>query len=159
MPAFNPQNLHFNLSHSGKLALLAIRPHHPVGVDVEWMRPLPDADSIVSSHFSAIEQQAYFAVAPAQQPQAFYNGWTRKEAFIKAHGLGLSFPLKRFALTLTPNEPAKFLWVDDAYDDGQVWDVAALKMPANYAGAVVSVGHDWTVEIILHQPHTTKFGG
>ena len=145
MPAQNPQNLHFNLSHSHKIALLAIRPQHLVGVDVEWMRPLSDAERVVASHFSPIEQEAYHAVANQQKTEAFFNGWTRKEAFIKAHGLGLSFPLKQFALTLTPNQPAKLIWVADAYDDGRLWSVADLEMPANYAGAVVTTGDNWSV--------------
>ena len=80
----------FSLSHSGDLALCAVARDREVGVDVEQLRPVPEADSIARRWFSEEEMAAYRVAADARLDGAFLRSWTRREAFLKAIGLGLS---------------------------------------------------------------------
>jgi 4'-phosphopantetheinyl transferase len=95
----DPAPLAFNLSHSHGLALIAIARAPAVGVDVEHHRAI-DADALAASGFSPAERRALAAFAPRDRLAAFFRGWTRKEATIKAHGDGLYLPLDRFTVSL-----------------------------------------------------------
>jgi 4'-phosphopantetheinyl transferase len=106
--------LRFNLSHSGSAALLAVSPDRPVGVDLEEARPLADFESLADRVFSPRERRALDALPPSGRLAAFYLGWTRKEAYLKALGDGLARPLDRFSVSLSPGEPARLL---DAFGD------------------------------------------
>jgi len=88
--------VHFNVSHSRDLALIAIAFDLPLGVDVEAVRPMPDRVTISSRYFTAGEAAAIAAVAPHERDLAFFLCWTRKEAFSKALGDGLSLALDRY---------------------------------------------------------------
>ena len=103
--------LRFNLTHAGDLALVAVTRDRRVGVDIEPLREVPDADAIVEHFFSAREIGAYRALADAVRPVAFLTCWTRKEAFVKAVGEGLSYPLDAFDVTVGPHEAAALLEV------------------------------------------------
>jgi 4'-phosphopantetheinyl transferase len=95
---------HFNLSHSGSDAMLAVSACFPVGIDIETIRPLKE--DIAAHYFSERERRALAALPADRQLQAFYKVWTRKEAFVKAIGLGLSFPLDAFDVTVDGAVPA-----------------------------------------------------
>jgi len=99
----------FNQSDSNGLALYAFAQDHEVGVDIEYMRTMTDAKDIVDGCFSEHEKRAFDSVADEDKTEAFFNCWTRKEAFIKAIGLGLHFPLDRFDVSFVPGEPARLL--------------------------------------------------
>lgn len=88
--------LHFSLSHSGENALLAITCFSPLGVDIEKMSNIPDMDSMVRRFFSRKEQDDFWQLHQTKRIQGFYDIWTRKEALIKANGLGLTAPLEAF---------------------------------------------------------------
>lgn len=81
--------LHFSLSHSRALALIAVGGRGPLGVDVECLRPVPDALDLAERHFTARENRALRSMPSAQRGRAFLTCWTRKEACLKAIGLGL----------------------------------------------------------------------
>ncbi len=81
---------HFNLAHSGDLALLALSPDHEVGVDVEQWRAVADYDSIAARFFSPAEQDVLRGLPASARARAFLIGWTRKEAVMKALGLGVA---------------------------------------------------------------------
>src|SRR3982751_5132219 len=98
--------LQFNVSDAGEYALVAVAMQRAIGVDIEAIRQIEDADDIVEHHFSAIERAAYRRLAPEQRPMAFFTAWTRKEAFIKAIGLGLHLSLDSFSVELNPAAPA-----------------------------------------------------
>ncbi|MBX3463496.1 MAG: 4'-phosphopantetheinyl transferase superfamily protein [Planctomycetes bacterium] len=89
----------FNLSHSGKLALVALAGSE-VGIDVEKVRHLESLTAIAQRHFSPTEFAALDALPEAGRQLAFYRCWTRKEAYIKALGLGLAMPLDTFDVSL-----------------------------------------------------------
>ena len=80
----------FSLSHSGDLALCAVARDREVGVDVEQLRPVPEADHIARRWLSEEEWAAYRVAADARLDGAFLRSWTRREAFLKAIGVGLS---------------------------------------------------------------------
>jgi 4'-phosphopantetheinyl transferase len=91
----------FNLSHSDGLAVCAIAPEGSIGVDVERIRAVPDADAIVKRYFARGEAQEYAALGRGDRITAFFSTWTRKEAFVKAVGDGLRCPLDSFEVDIT----------------------------------------------------------
>ena len=105
--------LRFNLSHSGDVAAYAFSMGQEIGIDVEGIREIANADNIAARFFSAREIESYDTLAPIDKPLGFLNCWTRKEAFIKALGDGLSYPLDTFDVSLRPDEPAEILRVAD----------------------------------------------
>jgi 4'-phosphopantetheinyl transferase len=92
----------FNLSHSDGLALCAITVDGQIGVDVERIRPVTDADDIVKRYFAPLEASEYARLPASERPATFFSTWTRKEAFLKATGLGLQRPLDSFEVEVTP---------------------------------------------------------
>jgi len=129
--------LEFNLSDSGDLALLAVSRCGPVGVDVEWCREGRDLPEIAESFFAQEELASLSALKDAEQPGAFYRIWARKEAFIKAIGLGLQFDLKRFAVSGEPENP-RFLRLDADERTPGTWRLWNVPVPNGYAGALVT---------------------
>jgi len=105
----NSQRLQFNLSHSGDLALLAVGKTYPLGVDLEHYSARP-YEGIANNLFSQQEINEFKKVPPSLKPAVFFHIWSQKEAFIKACGLGLSYPTKEFNVPTTI--PTKQL-VDD----------------------------------------------
>lgn len=95
-------DLRFNVSHHEDIAAFAFANGREIGVDVEGVRNLVDQDAIAAMVFSPREHQTYLALDPAQKPRAFFNCWTRKEAFVKALGEGLRHPLDSFDVSLVP---------------------------------------------------------
>jgi len=92
--------LTFNVSHSAGVALFAFAREREIGVDIEQVRSTSDLDGIARRFFSAAEQRQFFAFPPDEKIRAFYRCWTRKEAYIKATGDGLSLPLSQFDVSL-----------------------------------------------------------
>jgi 4'-phosphopantetheinyl transferase len=101
--------LDFNLSHSGALMLLGLSDGAAIGLDIEVPRAVPELRAIAERNFAAGEQRELLALPPEAQADAFLAGWTRKEAFVKALGGGLSVPLDGFEVSLGPNTPARLL--------------------------------------------------
>lgn len=132
--------LRFNVSHAANVAAYAFSFGQDIGVDVENIREVANADGIAARFFSARENQAYHTLDPEDKPLGFLNCWTRKEAFIKATGQGLAQRLDAFVVSLAPDEPARFLDIDG--DPGALarWTLHDLTPPAGYAGALVVEG-------------------
>ncbi len=128
-------SVHFNLSHSEELALFACTRGCEIGVDIDCLRPLAEAEGIAARFFSAEESRVFRALAPHQKQQAFFNCWTRKEAFLKAKGEGLSFPLVAFDVAFVPGEPAKLLHVQGNPQEAAAWSLQELHPAAGYAAA------------------------
>ncbi|MCU0524726.1 MAG: 4'-phosphopantetheinyl transferase superfamily protein [Elainella sp. Prado103] len=137
-----PNAVHFNVSHSGQLALYAVS-LRSVGIDVEQInldRPILE---IAQRFFSVTEQQELAMLPPNLQPIGFFNGWTRKEALLKAIGTGLSLPLDQFSVSLSPHHPPKLL--ETAWDRAAInqWSIRSVDVGQGYAAAVVAAGTDW----------------
>lgn len=101
-------DLAFNLSHSNGLALLATMRGGAIGCDIEWRNPELACPRVAEQLFAREEYEALAALPPEQWIAGFYNCWTRKEAYVKALGLGLSHPLDAFTVSVAPGEPARF---------------------------------------------------
>jgi 4'-phosphopantetheinyl transferase len=128
--------LHFNLSNSHELALAAVAVGVEVGVDVEWLRPMPDGLRIAERYFSAAERAALAALPEDERDAAFFNGWTRKEAYLKAIGDGLTVPLDRFDVTLAPGAPTRILALAGDAAAAARWSLLPLRPAAGYVGAL-----------------------
>lgn len=137
------QRLHFNLSHSGDLALYAFAYDREVGVDVERIRANMDYKELATRYFSASECAALGALPENLQQEAFFLCWSRKEAYIKARGLGLSLPLDQFDVSLIPGEPARLLGSREEPRATERWSLQALWPATGYAGAVVAERSGW----------------
>jgi 4'-phosphopantetheinyl transferase len=101
-PPSNGLPLRFNLSHSEGLAMVALALGQEVGVDVEHVHPFADMGDIVERYFAPAERAAWQALPAEEQCAAFFRCWTRKEAYLKAQGIGLSGGLDRFEVSMAP---------------------------------------------------------
>jgi 4'-phosphopantetheinyl transferase len=138
-----PQSqLRFNLSHSGNAVLYAITHHQEIGVDIELLRPLDDMMQIAKRFFSPAEYAALRALPIEKQEIGFFNCWTRKEAYIKALGSGLTQPLDQFDVSLIPGQPAKLLQVQNDPQALERWSLTELNPASNYAAALVVEGQN-----------------
>jgi len=130
------RDLRFNVSHCGEVAAYAFAEGREVGVDIEELRELPDADDIAMRFFSRRERGAYLRLPVRQRPQGFFNCWTRKEAFIKALGEGLSHPLESFDVSLVPGKPARLLRVGRIPASRCDWTLRSFVPGSGLVGAV-----------------------
>ncbi len=134
-PGLANGSLRFNLSHSGDLALIAVAWERELGIDVEEMRAMDDFLSIAKRFFAPQEAQRFAAMTDsAMITRAFFECWTRKEAFIKATGEGLSRPLDSFHVTFFPDELPD-LHIDSG--DSAHWTLADINPGPRYCGALV----------------------
>jgi 4'-phosphopantetheinyl transferase len=137
--------LQFNLSHAGDKLIFAFTRQRAVGVDIERVRANLNYEEIAMRFFSPAEQVALATLPTALRLEAFFDGWTRKEAYLKAQGQGLALPLDSFDVTITPGEPARLLATrPDAAEAGR-WSMRALAVNNEYSAALVAAGQDWTV--------------
>ena len=142
-PSLDSTKLKFNLAHSGEVALYAFTLIGEVGIDVEFVRPEFTGDEIARRYFSDSEVNLLDEVRPGARPLAFFNCWSRKEAVIKAKGLGLSLGLDQFDVTLAPGEPAALLRTRWDEAEAQRWSLRALDVGEEYAAAIAIESHDW----------------
>jgi 4'-phosphopantetheinyl transferase len=124
--------LEFNLSHSNEVAVCAVA-RCRVGIDVEHVRPVADAMQIAGRFFSSAEAAALRRVSEEGLMERFFLCWTRKEAYIKATGEGLSCALDAFTVSIDPNRPALLR----APDDPARWSVVNIPTPAGYIASLV----------------------
>ncbi len=135
--------LRFNLSHSHERALYAITWQRDVGIDIEYQRPIERPAQLAQRFFSGEEYTALLSLSAAQQQEAFFNAWTRKEAFLKARGTGLAHALASVHVSLAPGDRPALLRLDldgETLDD---WRLEAISPAADYAAALVVRGHHW----------------
>lgn len=139
--------LPFNVSHSHGLALIAIGGPGRLGVDIERICPRSQPDSF-AGFFAPGEQAALQALPPSLREQAFFTCWTRKEAWIKGRGDGLSFPLDRFEVSVSPDMPASLLRVIDNPEEVSRWELRSLEPEPGYAAALAVEGHGWRLRCL-----------
>ena len=144
--AFSSTGLTFNLSHSHGLALVCIACERAIGVDIEKIRHDKSVTEIAKRFFSNREYEALIRLPAEQRKQGFYKCWTRKEAYLKATGTGLVFPLDRFDVSLTPGEPAALLGHRTDPEQVSMWSIVDLDAGPDYAAALAVAGKDFTVK-------------
>ena len=140
-----PDRLRFNVSHSDGLALIAIAAGREVGVDLERVRVDFACERIAEQFFSPREITALRALPAALRREALFTCWTRKEAYIKARGEGLSLPLDRFDVSLAPDLPAALLDVEGDPHEASRWSLRALHPGAGYVAALAVEGRGWNL--------------
>lgn len=139
-PAVNDHTLEFNLSHSGDFALVGVTRNRSIGVDVERIRTMMDFERVARRFFSQNEVTELMSFPLDQRQRAFFECWARKEAYIKAHGLGLSLPLDSFDVSL--DEPALLRTARPDPSESARWTMLSLAVDPGYAGAVTVAGHN-----------------
>lgn len=133
-------DLRFNLSHTAGMAIVALARDRQVGVDVEKIREDIDTMELADRFFSAQEAEWVRSQPAAERFSSFFTCWTAKEAYIKAHGEGLSMPLDRFSLMPRPGASQLELQVFDDPEESKRWSVWQLELGANFRGALAAEG-------------------
>jgi 4'-phosphopantetheinyl transferase len=156
--------LRFNVSHSGGLALFAFARDRELGVDVERERFIAEGDSIAARYFSPGEVAALGRLPVSERSRAFFRCWTRKEAFIKATGDGLSRPLDTFDVSLAPEEPARLLRLEGEPEEVGRWWIEGLEPGEAFAGALAVAGRPlrlecWKWDLSLERSHGQRREG
>jgi 4'-phosphopantetheinyl transferase len=128
----NPRALQFNVSHSGNIALIAVGSEHPLGVDIEKIRGDVDTAALAERFFSPRERCELRALPDHFRLPAFYACWTRKEAFLKATGDGLSFPLADFSVTTHPDVDPVLEEIRGNREDPKQWFLTDLNVTEGY---------------------------
>jgi 4'-phosphopantetheinyl transferase len=129
-------DLRFNVSHSGDVALIAVTVGRDVGVDVERIRPVPRALSIAEGYFSELEARTLRTLPGDVVEHAFLTCWTRKEAFVKAAGVGLAL-LQCVDVGFAPGEPPRVIATRPPAPEASRWILYALEPGVGYMGALV----------------------
>ena len=132
--------LRFNISHSGDYVLVALADRLEVGVDVESMRPLPDLMAVAARFFSPAERAILQALPADRREDAFFAVWTRKEAFIKAVGMGLSLPLDAFDVSVDPDAAGRLLSVRHPGQHADFWSLSDIATVPEYRAALALGG-------------------
>ena len=135
-PALLDSQLHFNLSHSGNFALIAVTPITSVGVDIEKVVAARAKLDLATRFFSNTEVIHLKTLEEEHFVQGFFNAWTRKEAYIKALGVGLSIPLDSFSVSVKPGEETKLLQDKNEERTPEEWTLVDLHINENHAGAL-----------------------
>ncbi len=138
-PRVDGTDIEFSLSHSAGLALYVIDRGLAIGCDIEWRIPMLATAKLAEQFFAPREVAALAALPAALREEGFFNCWTRKEAYLKALGLGLSVPLGSFAVSLAPGEPAELLQCAGDKDTGS-WSLASLAPAAGLHVAIAARG-------------------
>lgn len=149
----NSLGISFNVSHSENYVLCGVAKSSFVGVDVEFNKKTIEFEDIASKFFSSQEYDTMMSLPTKERSKAFFNCWTRKEAYVKAKGGGLTIPLDKFGVSILAGHQAKLLWVDDSMDDHiDNWEMASFEFENDFtASAIVNKSNmnfrvfDWEV--------------
>jgi 4'-phosphopantetheinyl transferase len=132
--------LQFNLAHSGEWAVYAFARNRQVGVDLEQIQPMPDLMDIARRFFAASEYEALRSLDGVCRLESFFACWTRKEAYLKARGSGLSGSMGEFEVTVDAAEPPWLIVDHENPADVGRWTFRSIDVGSEYAGAVVVEG-------------------
>jgi 4'-phosphopantetheinyl transferase len=129
----------FNTSHSGGMVLYGITRGCEIGIDIELVRPLPNMNEIAQQFFCSEEISEFMSLPALNRELGFYRFWTRKEAYVKAVGRGLSLPLNSFRVTLAPARDARLLHQHRNTDIGALkpWTLGDIELSGPYVASLV----------------------
>ena len=137
-PTIQATQVRFNLSHSHSLVLYAITRDRDLGIDLEFIRPINDAEQIAKRYFSHRENAVFQALSPSQKPAGFFHHWTRKEAYLKAVGDGLVTNNNLFDQTVATEAAAQS-------DRESYWFLRSFAPAPNYQATVAVEGEGWDI--------------
>jgi 4'-phosphopantetheinyl transferase len=135
--------IRFNVSHSHGAALYAVTRGREVGIDLERIRSDIAITEIAERFFSRREVATLRTLPAEVQRQAFFHCWTRKEAYIKARGEGLSLPLDQFDVSLASGEPDALLGSQRDPSEASSWLLQELAYAPGYVAALAAEGRNW----------------
>lgn len=135
-PSVAGTRLQFNLSHSGYRAAIAVTSFSSVGIDIESRRP-HEVVAIADRMFTARESRELRGLEEAHRLDGFLRCWTRKEAYLKARGDGLSSPLNQFEVSFLPGEPPALRWSVHGADEPARWNIFEFEAGPAHVGALV----------------------
>lgn len=138
----------FNLSHSGELAIVAVAQDMPVGIDIERIRPV-SAD-LLAGCLAPRELAMLAALTPELREESFIRCWTRKEACLKAIGVGLNGSPASFEVSLDPSG-ARLLAVESDQAEADLWQLADLEPAPGYCGTLAARQRGWS-EVWMARP-------
>jgi 4'-phosphopantetheinyl transferase len=139
-------HLQFNLSHSGDWILIALAFGRTLGVDVERQKEDMATEAIAARFFSPVECRALAALPAALRCAAFFSCWTRKEAYLKARGDGLSLPLDRFDVAFVPGARPRLIETRHDPAEADRWTLNDLQVGSDYAAALAVEGANWSLK-------------
>jgi len=148
----------FNLSHSGAKALIGVTRGREIGVDIEFIQKEFDWEALAQRFFAPREVEMLRRVLQEGRNRAFFACWTRKEAYLKAKGLGLQLPLKDFSVSLAPGEPVALLSHKTEPQEVDRWSLAEVGAGPEYVAAIAVEGCGWELKS-WQWPVATKNGG
>ena len=134
--------LEFNLTHADGLSLIAVAQGTPVGVDLERIRPMADAEHLVERFFSKSENAAFKVLPENQKAQAFFNLWTRKESWLKSTGEGIAHLLDQVEVTFAPGDSARLLRMPEVFAPITDWSLCDLAPAPGFAAALAVANAD-----------------
>jgi 4'-phosphopantetheinyl transferase len=148
---FAGSEIKFNLSHSRDFAVLAVTQSLRVGVDIEFINHAIATDEVAALFFSQREMNTFLALSPGEKAEAFFACWTRKEAYAKALGEGMSLPLESFDLGFEPGAPAALS--RSGGQEPQRWSTYDITADPGYAAALVVEGKEHRLRQVKWEPY------
>ena len=155
---FGDGKFHFNQSDSNGIVLYAFAIDRQIGIDLEYIRDIVDAQSIVANNFSEYEKKSFNALPTKDKKEAFFKCWTRKEAYIKAIGKGLYYPLDQFDVSVSPNEPPKIIRIDGSSAEASKWTLADVTTHSDYSAALAFEGVGAAMQLYEFPRKVNMFG-
>ena len=147
-PAIHSQaQLQFNVSHSGDRAIFAFTPACELGIDLEKLRPISHMQDIANRFFCPAEAAELMSLPEDQRDRAFFLCWTRKEAYIKATGQGLSAALDSFRVSLNPQRPAAFVHINQSVEAARGWTLHSFEAARNYVAALAYHDSERSIDV------------
>ena len=128
----------FNLSHCDELVVYGFSREADIGIDIEAIRAVPEADDIAARFFSPGEREAYEALSPQDKPLGFLSCWTRKEALVKALGEGLRVSLDQFDVSPEPARPAPLTHLESTLGEARGWRIRSFLPVHGFIGALAT---------------------
>lgn len=144
--------LSFNVAHSEGIALYAITRSHAIGIDIERVRPLLQITRMAERYFAAEEQAALRNLSVSARQAAFFTCWTRKEAYMKALGRGMSIPLDSFAVSVASADPVRLLHIAGSVEDAARWSLYALTPDSGFVATVAVEGPPMSLRLWSWSP-------
>ena len=143
-------DLKFNISHSADIIIFAFTLKNEIGIDIEFMKKNIKYKELIKRFFSKKEIEDFLSLDEKYQKAAFFNGWSRKEAYIKAIGKGLSIPLDSFDVSIKPEEPAKIFSINN--QTNHHWNLMDSDIDKNYKSAFAIEAEIGEVDIKQYKP-------
>lgn len=135
-PFIEDHSIKFNVSHSGNYAVIAVTENNEIGIDIEFKREIADAKNIAVRYFSDDEMIEFLKMKDDKVKDAFFTCWTRKEAFIKAVGEGLSYPLSDFSVSFVNGSAPLIRKIYSNPDETKLWSLFNVNTEVNYVSSL-----------------------